>query len=827
MNFRQVEENICNGDAVLITGAGASYGVPNREGTTLPTGDELRDRLCADLGLAADDRQLPLTQISEYYMRQKGEKALVEFLRKEFLVEKSSEAPTALYQFPWKRCYTINYDNIPSLAGLISVDDSDIANKNLESGTCIHLNGRIETLTVGKIRNMKLTSESYVTKNLLDSVWWPTLKMDLESARTIVLVGISLESDYELKKALYNRNAFKTKTIIVEKQNLSKVTKESLQDLGEVVEIGQKAFTQTVREFSKSYKKKKDSPLSYQYLCFRHNAHSDEGDANNQTALVSNMFYNGTFEEGLFSENKNEIHPEPYKLIMQRESAVTAAEYLCKDKRLIFLYSRLGNGKTGTVHLLAEELKARGIDYFIFKGEAERNLAREIDLISQISDRRCVVIIEQYHNNIDILQQFKTRRSSQVSFVLTARTAVHEQREIVVRETLSGWIDENDSASFDLDRLRENELNELDTILVSNSSWGKLYLPTREDRVSKLKSEPFSGELQSIILGIAQSGELRKRFDNLLSSIKNTLYLEPALLVLAHEVLNLEVSTEELFARFFPELQQSFAFRDDPAIKELISFDSSKMIKIHSSVVAADILRNTSDGNQLFEVLLKVAQFCDKHMGEKKYRNSLKTLVSISELRQLFKNKSFTTGISSYFESIRRLNFAQKNYFLWHQNCLAYLVTGQLDAAQNSLDQAYALTKTKKSFNTYQFDNTQAKLCFERIINKSTMNIKSDFETAHGLLINSNIDRQENLDKRMKVFNKYYFNPKIENALKSVGEEQLLENSKKEMKDWKSRFIDRKYQQQKQSRGWTNSIGSLTDPKTKQIMLKMKEASQR
>lgn len=53
-----------------------------------------------------------LRRASQWYIRQYGEDKIIAFLQREFIIKKISSTQKKLGNFPWRRCYTLNYDEI-------------------------------------------------------------------------------------------------------------------------------------------------------------------------------------------------------------------------------------------------------------------------------------------------------------------------------------------------------------------------------------------------------------------------------------------------------------------------------------------------------------------------------------------------------------------------------------------------------------------------------------------------------------------------------------------------------------------------------------------
>lgn len=108
-------EKIQNGEAILFLGAGAAAGAKKKDGTSPPSGEELRDMI-SDKFLGGDAKDKPLNQVAEYA---KNESSLMEV--QHYIASIFSDlAPAPFHhhiaEFRWHSIVTTNYDLIVQTA---------------------------------------------------------------------------------------------------------------------------------------------------------------------------------------------------------------------------------------------------------------------------------------------------------------------------------------------------------------------------------------------------------------------------------------------------------------------------------------------------------------------------------------------------------------------------------------------------------------------------------------------------------------------------------------------------------------------------------------
>ena len=107
-------KHIIDGNAVVIMGAGASYGAENAFGE-FPSGANLAKDLYALCGIVPDDEK-DLQDASQSYEEQFGPLRLIHEIRTRLTCTSFTDAHEEIYSLPWMRYYTTNYDDVALLA---------------------------------------------------------------------------------------------------------------------------------------------------------------------------------------------------------------------------------------------------------------------------------------------------------------------------------------------------------------------------------------------------------------------------------------------------------------------------------------------------------------------------------------------------------------------------------------------------------------------------------------------------------------------------------------------------------------------------------------
>ena len=198
MDIHQAIIHALDGEAVLFLGSGFSVGAIKADTHTLNGAGTLAYDLQKECGIPETEMTTELGQASEVFLKLKSEDELVDYLIKEFTVIDITSAQETIGAVRWKRIYTTNYDNVIELAYLKNkrslksvVLSQSVSTFKDKSDLCVHLNGRIDGLTIDKLNSeFKLTNKSYLTEEFRKSNWLFLFRLDLLAAKAIFLSAI-------------------------------------------------------------------------------------------------------------------------------------------------------------------------------------------------------------------------------------------------------------------------------------------------------------------------------------------------------------------------------------------------------------------------------------------------------------------------------------------------------------------------------------------------------------------------------------------------------------------------------------------------------------
>src|SRR5699024_2234641 len=105
--------------------------------------------------------------------------------------------------------------------------------------------------------------------HIMNSEWGNLLLNDLETAKSIFIVGLSLKYDLDLSRILFSPD-FIAKTILISSPDLSNNAENRLKRYGTVYKIGVDNFAETIQEVQKTYTPQIKDEADRLYTTFLH-----------------------------------------------------------------------------------------------------------------------------------------------------------------------------------------------------------------------------------------------------------------------------------------------------------------------------------------------------------------------------------------------------------------------------------------------------------------------------------------------------------------------------------------------------------------------------
>lgn len=730
-------KHIIDRNAIIIMGAGASYGAKNAFGD-FPSGTLLAEELYKKCGIIPDDKT-DLQDASQCYEELFSTSSLIAEIRALLTCSSFTKSHATIYSLPWMRYYTTNYDDVALLAArengfaitpvTLSSHVRDYANRER---LCVHINGHLGHLTETTIHGeFKLTADSYRSQeHIMNSEWGNLLLNDLETAKSIFIVGLSLKYDLDLSRILF-RSDFISKTILISSPDLSDNAENRLKRYGTVYKIGVDNFAKAIQEVQKTYTPQITDEADRLYTAFLHDYKRNYDFESPTPEDVFGLFLNGKYVDSLYYKTGG-----AYSAFIYREVFADIEHAVLDGKRILFIHSDMGNGKTACINELCHVLSKQEMHIFTLANAESTKLSEEISAISNLSKtNKVLVIIDDYTNYIDILKKFTLFDNKQLQFVLTARTALNYNKMPSVLSDFA--VEENDSAVFNLNRVDNTGIDYCIKVFERFGLFGRRAGLTREQKKDYLINSKNCGrKFQAIMLDVIQSQVLSSKVEELVENIKSSSqqYYNAVIIILLTKTMNLRLSVLDIERILDLTISSDALFRSNSAILELINFDSDGKIIIKSSITARYILQKVSTPETVIAALNSVATYAAKYPSIAKFSQVLTSIISYSHIHSFLRGFGDSERVVlSYYDELSKLSYYERSNFFWLQYAIACIEIKRFDRAQRYLDTAYGLIP--EGFVPFQINNQQARFYLESILCGNSLNPLKDFEAAHKLLM--------------------------------------------------------------------------------------------
>ncbi|MBQ6226508.1 MAG: SIR2 family protein [Bacteroidaceae bacterium] len=732
----ELQESIIHaldGNAVLFLGSGFSIGATKEDGTEFKTAAPLAHKLLAECGLSKDEYVDDLGQASEVFVNMRSEHELVDYMRKEYTAIDVSPAQEVIASVKWQRIYTTNYDNVIELASLKNkrvlqpaILSQRLADFKDKSNVCVHLNGRVEGLTIDKLGSeFKLTGRSYMDNEFRNSEWLELLKSDLLTARTIVYVGYSMQYDLDIRRLVYSLPEIVNKTILVMYEKEPQVSQILAKTCGTPYPIGSNEYAKLIVEERKTY-----VPSAVRLsvnLCF---------NKVEQVKTAPKLLDKDVFE--LFTQGSYDIAklffstqtPTSFIYSIKRTQLKLVLQDIEDGCTNLLIHSDLGNGKTLFIETLSVLLAQKGYEVFRFYRN-RATLDSEIERICQ-SHAKTVFVFEDYSGCFDSLKAFALHRTDQI-VIVSERSYVNEANY----DDLSNLL--GDFENIDLNRLDSDEIAQLIKIFETYGLWSYLSAKGQYEKENFIINK-CRANLRNVVLELLKSPDILGRFKRVFDAAhQREGFYDAVVFILLVHVMHLNIGLDDLADALDVVALNSPKFKKDPAVQELVNFEAG-CIRPKSSLVSQTLILELFSTTTIIDVLINVAKHLNERRSEKVAKQMMRRLMTFTNLQQVLNQKdaSYKYDLLRYYEALKVLPLCKNNPYFWLQYAIVKLSEYDYGMAKQFFEAAYSFAGAYEHFDTYKIDNHYARFVLENErINGSQATCMEAFRHAHNILMDS------------------------------------------------------------------------------------------
>lgn len=793
------KEKIMAGQAVLFVGAGFSYGAKNVEGIAIPVGDDLIKQMNKVSGVTS---AATLQVASTCFLKKQSPQKLIDFLKRQLTVSQVASWHKEIVDLPWRRIYSVNYDNVVEAAAeengnpIDSICLSDNIRGNQKRKVCVHLNGEIRRLNKVMLdKEFKLTGTSYAKGSLRSSPWYELMISDFEMADAIVVIGYSMQADMEILQQLAVPTVAK-KVILIDSASPTEINQLTLPDYGRYYAIGVQNFAKEMADFAKEYV---PSVLPETFYTFDHRYQSAAPVSSVGYEKIVEFYTIGKYEEGLLQKDFSKGPGPQYKYVLYRASLDCLMEDLSKYSYFV-VTADLGNGKTMFCNLLQNELQFENYHVFLYR-KRQYTWKDEVRKIAE-NYERAVVIIDDYPAAMDIIQEFSGYDGEQLKFVFTARTALNKGMYRTLLEKLR--VESKEVRCYDINTLSRDETEQLAFVLKNNRVSPVIQVEDSCIAIEKFIKENCKSRFCDLLLEFYNSSDIKERLTALICSISDEErdLRDIMIFSLMKPVMNLPVELSD-FERLLQVDHARFSKEGNFVIKELFNIQDYTPI-VKSSIVAQNILYGILSIDEVLDLSSRMLKACVG--GGRTHYELMRNLMSHTHYTRFSDTSENMEKVLRFYDDLR--NYYKDNHFFWEQFALICITCKKYGTAYSCIRTAYQIAAKEPSFVPFQIDTIYGSCVLSELI--GTLSSISPYEALQKTTdacnrIFRNIDHVDcdkyraykHLSKIIRIYDYYVadFDKKELQAFKGI-----LQRIRREMERYKKSGGDASFS--KELEGW-------------------------
>ena len=357
---------------------------------------------------------------------------------------------------------------------------------------------------------------------------------------------------------------------------------------------------------------------------------------------------------------------------------------LLRSARTLVVHSRLGNGKTIFLNILAYRLSELGYRCF-WCSEVSPTLNQDLGALRSIDN--VVILFDSYDVALEVIRTINNELES-AKFIVAIRTGVQDVRMHEIQERLPLPL-----GRINLNGLKDSERNDF-IFLLDNA--GLLERPLRNE-LSRCD------DVREIVTSVFKHTEIHEKLRRELEPIMVDASLKLAMVSI--HLLNLAgLRPSAPFLRAISGADTyALASKFREVASELVRFEDDEL-RAHSPIFSEYLSEHFFDDEDVVESVYAMIIEGVKRKPQRPYNAITSYFMQVSNLKRLVKGAQQSALLTGLFDRLHRDIEVNREPLFWLQYSILMLDLGELSASERFLNTAYDRAAEIPGFKTYQLD---------------------------------------------------------------------------------------------------------------------------
>ena len=677
--------------SILFLGSAFSQPARNIRREHLPSAKGLREQFAGLLGVAPDAYDLRTLADA---LDSDNQINLYRTLYETFTVSNISESQKKILELPWLRIYTTNYDDSIELfyrkgrGRVSSYSYNDTKPRKIENGAVIHLHGMIRDLTEDNVLDQLILSEAaYIRQHFETSVWYDEFIRDLKICSACYFVGYSL-SDYHISAILMQRPSLSDKTFFIIEEGYDRISTTTMNKYGRLVPIGMDRFSDLCHSLpSPTPDYNPHTMRLFRYLDPMKDRTTLSPPTINE---ILDLLTYGTFN---YQRCMSTLPRTGY--VVPRQALVEKASSYLDSARCLLVHSRIGNGKTTFLYILAHRLLDAGYQCFWCKSNLEElqsyhpRLQTDIQTLKRLD--RPVIIFDSYDMGVELAKAL-SEEIPKAKFVVTVRTGVHTARSHEVFSKLPAPCER-----ISLNKLLNEDINDFRTLLSG------IGIPKGEQ--SRLLTR--RNEFRDVLLALFDNHIVRDGLTDALKPLLGDVEYKKVFIV-SHILKWVGQDVDDSLLRIVTGGDPYRQIKRFPDVSEDIFTFEDDHFGVRSSILSDYLIEKHFTKGDIISLVERLVVESVKRMSRRRGRAVLSRLMRFSALYRAVHGD--LEELTNLFERWRRDDLVSREPLFWLQYAILKTRASDWGVAESFIDMAYSRASEIRGFETYQIDTYALRL---------------------------------------------------------------------------------------------------------------------